>query len=162
MVSAKQFAYAISSPQSLTDAQWWCNEVFEMHVFKLSMGLDNLKFIKWCQCYKTIIGLWLACICWAMDAHGKLFRNARSLIEPQKVTHAFLLCLNLSHASIAQQTHSNHEPIIIANYCARSTRRWNFPPVDWSEIIILVSKKFTCTQGQKKIALVQRVTWRRW
>ena len=48
------------------------NEPIKKHVFKLSTGLEKLKFDKMiCQCYKAI-GSWLACVHRVMDARGRL------------------------------------------------------------------------------------------
>ena len=45
-ISAKQFAYLVSMPHNLMDALRWRNEYIEMHVSKLSMALEKLKFDK--------------------------------------------------------------------------------------------------------------------
>ena len=41
-----QFAYVISVLRNLMDAHWRSNEAIEMHVCKLSMGLEKLKFVE--------------------------------------------------------------------------------------------------------------------
>lgn len=43
-ISAKKFAYVISLLHNLLDAGWWFSEAVEMHVWKLSVALKELKF----------------------------------------------------------------------------------------------------------------------
>ena len=45
-ISAKQFAYVTSALHNLMNARWWRNEAIEVHVCKLSMDLEKLKFDK--------------------------------------------------------------------------------------------------------------------
>ena len=43
-ISLKEFAYIISVLHNLMYTHWWCNEAIEMHVCKLSIGSEKLKF----------------------------------------------------------------------------------------------------------------------
>ena len=44
MISTKEFANVIGVVQNYTDACWRRNECIEMHVWKLSVGSEKLKF----------------------------------------------------------------------------------------------------------------------
>lgn len=56
------------------NAHPWCNETTEMHVCKLSMGLEKPEFYK----IMPIIGSWLVCICRVMVHLGILLWLALS------------------------------------------------------------------------------------
>ena len=70
----KLFAYVISVLHNLMDPHWWGNETIEMHVCKLSVGLEKPNFYK----IMSIIGSWLACICQVMDALRNFAKHSRS------------------------------------------------------------------------------------
>lgn len=108
------------------DACWWLKEGIEMLVCKISMSLKKLKFDKWCQCYKTIIGWWLAYFHWVMDL-------LRKLLSTQK---ACLVLSNLLHPLITWWTHA-HEPVVKGCPIETGHKFWpclivSFHLVSWS------------------------------